>query len=133
MIAIRYAVCRRQFASMKGSTQERKLLDYQTHMACLAPHYANCVVTLACAVYAYEFSIASDKEILENGSYKLLDILHHITCGLKSICTSMQYYGIDEMRQSCGGAGFTMASGIAALWVDNAPLVTYEGVNVIMT
>ena len=45
----------------------------------------------------------------------------------------MQYRGIDEMRQSCGGAGFLMSSGLASMWVDNAPLVTYEGVNVMMT
>ena len=28
VIATRYAVCRRQFKTLKGSTQERKLLDY---------------------------------------------------------------------------------------------------------
>ena len=30
--ATRYAICRRQFANIKGSTEERKLIDYQTHM-----------------------------------------------------------------------------------------------------
>ena len=60
LISIRYAVCRRQFASIKGSTQERKLLDYQTHMACLGEHLANSIVTHMCAIYAYEVSVASD-------------------------------------------------------------------------
>ena len=32
MIATRYSVVRRQFANQEGTTQERKLLDYQTHM-----------------------------------------------------------------------------------------------------
>jgi len=40
LFAIRYAVCRRQFKTIKGSTEERKLLDYQTHMAILGPHLA---------------------------------------------------------------------------------------------
>ena len=31
-IATRYAVCRRQFRSIKGSDDERKLMDYQLHM-----------------------------------------------------------------------------------------------------
>lgn len=35
--AIRYAVCRRQFRTLPGSREERKLLDYQTHMAIIAP------------------------------------------------------------------------------------------------
>ena len=30
--AIRYAACRRQFQTIKGSDQERQLLDYQLHM-----------------------------------------------------------------------------------------------------
>lgn len=36
-IAVRYAVCRRQFKSIPGEKKERKLLDYQTHMAIIAP------------------------------------------------------------------------------------------------
>ena len=106
LISVRYNVCRRQFASIKGSTQERKLLDYQTQMATLGPHLANGIVLLASAMYAYDLSLDSDKEVLEKGSFKLLDILHHITCGLKSIGTNMSYRGTDEMRQACGGAGF---------------------------
>ena len=30
-VAVRYAVCRRQFANQKGTKEERKLLDYQVH------------------------------------------------------------------------------------------------------
>jgi len=44
----------------------------------------------------------------------------------------MVYKGMDELRQGCGGAGFLMSSGIAEGWVDYAPLVTLEGVNVVM-
>ena len=35
--ATRYAVCRRQFRTIKGQSQERKLIDYQTHMMILGP------------------------------------------------------------------------------------------------
>jgi hypothetical protein len=38
--AIRYAACRRQFKSIQGSKEERKLIDYQTHMAILGPNLA---------------------------------------------------------------------------------------------
>lgn len=43
-IAIRYAYCRRQFSTIKGSTQERRLIDYQTHMAVLGPCMSHCFV-----------------------------------------------------------------------------------------
>lgn len=66
------------------------------------------------------------------GNFKLLDELHHFTSGIKAIATSYAYTGIDELRQACGGAGFTLASGIADIWQDIAPYSTFEGVNVVM-
>jgi len=29
------------------------------------------------------------------GSFKLLDVMHHLTAGLKAISTDMVYFGID--------------------------------------
>jgi len=40
LTSVRYAVCRRQFKTIKGRSEERKLLDYQTHMAILGQHVA---------------------------------------------------------------------------------------------
>lgn len=102
-------------------------------MACLGPHLANGIMILGCGGYVYDLCLESDREVLEKNSFKLLDILHHITSGLKSICTTMSYKASDAMRQSCGGAGFLVSSGLASLWADGAPLVTYEGVNVLMS
>lgn len=42
--AVRYAVCRRQFANQKGTKQERKLIDYQIHMSTLGYNLANGLV-----------------------------------------------------------------------------------------
>ena len=57
----------------------------------------------------------SDKQV-EDGDFKLLDALHHYTSGLKALATNYAYFGIDELRQACGGAGFSLASGIADVW-----------------
>ena len=46
LVAVRYAICRRQFATIKGSKQERKLIDYQTHMALLGSNLAKGYVYL---------------------------------------------------------------------------------------
>ena len=62
----------------------------------------------------------------------MLEILHHLSSGLKAYMTDYAYVAMDEMRQACGGAGYHMASGVAQNWANNAPLVTYEGVSVVM-
>ena len=131
-IAVRYAACRRQFKSIKGSNEERKLLDYQTHMDILASNISNgfCIYMTGREI-AEKIVVKSNKLIMED-DYKLLDILHHFTSGLKALAAEMSYIGLDEMRQACGGAGFLTSSGIAAMWEDVAPFNTYEGVNVIM-
>lgn len=41
-ISIRYAVCRRQFSTIPGSKDERKVLDYQTHQYKLGTLMADC-------------------------------------------------------------------------------------------
>jgi len=37
---------------------------------------------------------------------------------MKALATSIVYHGVDELRQSCGGAGFLLASGIADWWIE---------------
>jgi len=51
-----------------------------------------------CVQYIIELTNESDKLIAEKHSFKMLDILHHITSGMKAVCTDMQYKGGDEMR-----------------------------------
>ena len=58
--------------------------------------------------------------------------MHHLTAGVKGFATDMCYFGLDEMRQACGGAGFLLSSGIADHWVDIAPFPTFEGSNPVM-
>ena len=62
----------------------------------------------------------------------MLDDMHHLSSGFKAWATEVQYYGMDECRQACGGAGVLLSSGVAQMWADAAPNVTFEGVNVVM-
>ena len=64
--------------------------------------------------------------------FSLLEVAHHVTAGFKAYGTELQYKGLDEMRQACGGAGFLLSSGIADAWSDVAGLVTAEGANPVM-
>ena len=43
--------------------------------------------------------------------------MHASSAGLKGFCCNAASVGIEELRKCCGGAGYLMASGIAALEV----------------
>lgn len=64
-----------------------------------------------------KLELQSQREV-ENGSFKLLDILHHFSSGMKALGTEICYVGLDELRQACGGAGFLLSSGIADQWAE---------------
>ena len=96
-IATRYAVCRRQFVTEAGTKRERKIIDYQTHMAILGPHLANSFVCFL-AGRAVEKLINESIEECKKNNFKLLDICHHFTSGMKAACTEMSYRGTDECR-----------------------------------
>ena len=55
-----------------------------------------------------------------------------MSAGLKAYCTDYAYAAMDSLRLACGGAGFLMASGLPFNFVNNAVVVTYEGVNTLM-
>lgn len=69
---------------MKGSSRERKLLDYQTHMAILGPHIAAEYMNLFITRALRKLQEKSNALISDEGSYELLDILHHLTSGFKA-------------------------------------------------
>lgn len=71
-------------------------------------------------------------ENIKQGNFKMLPVLHHVSAGIKALGSEMMYQGMDELRQACGGAGFSLASGISQLWLSASPTPTFEGVNVLM-
>ena len=96
-IAVRYAVCRRQFRSIKGSDDERKLMDYQLHMDTIMSNLCKAIVFSLVVADLAEVEGKSQREVA-NGSFKLLDILHHFSSGMKALMTEMAYKGIDDLR-----------------------------------
>jgi len=100
-------------------------------MQIIGSQIATSTVLRVCGDQINDLMEKSNQLVLE-GNFKLLDELHHYTSGIKAMATNYAYYGIDELRQACGGAGFNSASGIADIWQDIAPYSTFEGVNVVM-
>ena len=81
-------------------------------MAVIAPNIANAMIILMTSKLIKNLNKESDTNIL-NENFKLLPMLHHFTSGMKAIASEMMYNGLDQLRQSCGGAGFSLASGIS--------------------
>jgi hypothetical protein len=100
-------------------------------MHILGPHAANSIVMQMAARKVEQLLYLSNVEV-EKGNFKLLDILHHYTSGMKAVHTELSYKGTDELRQSVGGVGHHIASGLVTGFTDHAVMPTFEGVNVIM-
>ena len=101
-------------------------------MHILGPHVANAYVIYLTG-RTLENLYNESVYLVEKGNFKLLEILHHFTSGMKSISTDMSYRGCDELRSSCGGAGYHISSGVASAFGEHSVLATFEGVNVLMT
>jgi len=69
---------------------------------------------------------------IKSDNFELLDILHHLTSGGKSVFTQIANDGLYTIRQSLGGAGYSAWSGIPMLIESFNPAVTYEGDNTVM-
>lgn len=100
-------------------------------MALIAPHIANGMVIFINTNVLADMNKQND-ELVKQGNFKGLPTLHHISAGIKALSTEMMYIANDQLRQACGGAGYTLASGIAQHVLSHSPLPTFEGVNVLM-
>ena len=81
--AVRYAVCRRQFKTIPGSKEERKLLDYQTHMAILAPVVSSTFVIQMSGLLVFDLTLKAQRVYQEKKNLRLLQICHHLTAAVK--------------------------------------------------
>lgn len=54
LVGTRYAVCRRQFASVSGSKVERKIMDYQSHLHKFGPLLSEVYVTMIVGKWLHE-------------------------------------------------------------------------------
>jgi hypothetical protein len=59
--------------------------------------------------------------------FKLLDLVHHFSSGMKAIYSTEMVENLDKIRICLGGAGFSGWSGIPRFIEDNAPHPTHEG------
>lgn len=130
-IVIRYSIVRRQFRNISGKKEETQLIDYQTQHMKIFPELAKAFVFANAANYMNDLLQVTLKQI-ENGEFKKLDLMHHLTSALKAVQTQDSYEGTERLRQSIGGAGYSGWAGLAGEIHLFSPCITFEGDNTVM-
>ncbi|XP_077990268.1 peroxisomal acyl-coenzyme A oxidase 1-like isoform X1 [Glandiceps talaboti] len=129
-IAIRYSAVRRQTELTPGG-KEPQIMDYQSQQLKLFP--------LLASSYAFYFAAWSVRmryiEVqmqINSGNVESLPELHALSAGLKAFTSNTTNEGIETCRMSCGGHGYSCASGFPEIYALATPMCTYEGENTVM-
>ena len=137
-IAIRYSAVRKQgFVDTKPglsyTTTEHKIIDHQIQQYRLIKQLAT--------TYALKFTarwMVEQQSLIEGGQVgviadtSLLKELAASSAGLKSLTSQIAVAGAEDLRKCCGGNGYLLNSGIAALTCDYLWQVTAEGDMIIL-
>ncbi|GMT04236.1 hypothetical protein PENTCL1PPCAC_26410 [Pristionchus entomophagus] len=129
-VATRYSAVRRQGRIEQGGP-EVQILDYQTQQHRIFPQIARAYAMMFTGLEVKSL-YAKYLEEIAKGQADLLPDLHAITSGLKSVVTHMAALGIEQCRMSCGGHGYSDASGLPKLYGVQIGGCTYEGENMVM-
>ncbi|VDN25918.1 unnamed protein product [Gongylonema pulchrum] len=107
-IAIRYSAVRRQ-GELKSAAKEAQILDYRTQQYRILPHAARALVFLFAAEEIKNLYQKVSVQVGE-GNTELLQELHVLSSGLKSVVSWDVAQGIEQCRLACGGHGYSHAS-----------------------
>ncbi|CEF64310.1 Peroxisomal acyl-coenzyme A oxidase 2 [Strongyloides ratti] len=129
-IAIRYSCIRRQ-GELDDKTKEVKVLDYQTQQYRLFPQLAKTWAFICGGKYILDLYNKVNQE-MSSGNTDLLPQLHCLTSGLKAVISYQVGLGIEQCRMSCGGHGYSHASGLPNIYATQIGGCTYEGENMVM-
>ncbi|CAH1773979.1 unnamed protein product [Owenia fusiformis] len=145
-IATRYSAIRRQ-SEIKPGDPEPQILDYQTQQFKFDPEpqildYQTQqfkLFPLLATSYAFDFAAkfmrAKYHELdakIQQGLVEEMPQLHALSAGLKAFTTWASSSGMEVCRMSCGGHGYSQASGFPKIYTDATPGVTYEGENTVL-
>ena len=122
---------RRQFSTVHGSKEERKIIDYQTLQYQLTPTLAQSILQ-AVNRHFFREQYRIMVEDIKQSKFERMDVLHHLLAGFKSYYSEEVIIGVETCRRSAGGAGYASFSGFTELANAVSPVPTYEGDNTVM-
>jgi acyl-CoA oxidase len=131
-IAIRYS-CVRQQGFVDSTTKsykspEVKIIDYKIQQYRLFKQLATGYALRCTGRWMIEqLAVLEGKQVGIIKNTELLKEIAATSAGLKSLCTIVATNGIEDCRKCCGGNGYLLNSGIAAMGVDYLWQVTAEG------
>ncbi|MBO0849752.1 MAG: acyl-CoA oxidase, partial [Pseudonocardia sp.] len=128
-IAIRYGLCRRQFAA-PGSSEEVPVLDYLAHQRRLLPALA----TTYALRFAQQDLVESLHEVQTGGTTDeaAQRELETRAAGIKAVATWHATATIQACREACGGAGYLAENRLPRLKADTDVFTTFEGDNTVL-
>ncbi|XP_005182226.3 probable peroxisomal acyl-coenzyme A oxidase 1 [Musca domestica] len=129
-IATRYSVIRRQSPIEEGQP-EPKILEHLTQQMKVIPEIVTAVVyRLAAANLQNMYNETA--EAVYRKDFSRLPELHALACILKVATSYDSTYGIERLRQACGGHGYLTAGNLGNIFAMAAPACTYEGENSVL-
>ncbi|GMR33140.1 hypothetical protein PMAYCL1PPCAC_03334 [Pristionchus mayeri] len=131
VIAIRYSAVRRQ-GEINDGEGEVQILDYRTQQYRLLPQLARSYAFLFAAYEVKALYFEVTNQIRDSANVELLPELHALSSGLKAVITWEVAQGIEQLRLSCGGHGYSRASGLPDIYTYSVGGCTYEGENIVM-
>jgi len=129
-IAVRYSAVRRQ-SEVRPGEPEPQVLSYQTQQHKLFPLLA----TAYAFMFVQDTMVSTYSEVnaqVNKGDYSRTQELHALSSSLKAFTSYVANYGAEVLRMSCGGHGYSHASGFPSLYVNKTPSCTYEGENTVL-
>jgi acyl-CoA oxidase len=132
-IAIRYSCVRRQgFADTSTTSyasEERQIIDYQIQRYRLLKQLALAYAMKFCGKWMVERFAALEGDVQGGLSMDTTELpeIAATSAGLKGLCTFLASQGIEDCRKCCGGNGYLLSSGVAALAADYLWQTTAEG------
>jgi len=138
-IATRYNCIRKQgfvdtSTNVSFKTPENTLIDYQIQQYRIFKQigWAYAIKFVATWLIERFKELTGETSSSQGGNFVITNLeslpeIASTTAGFKAIATSITAEGIEDLRKTCGGVGYLLSSGIAALSADYVWRVTAEG------
>uniref|UniRef100_A0AAF5DFT5 Acyl-coenzyme A oxidase n=2 Tax=Strongyloides stercoralis TaxID=6248 RepID=A0AAF5DFT5_STRER len=129
-IGVRYSSIRKQ-GELDDPKNEVRVLEYTTQQYRLFPQIARAIAFMCLGknIAQLYFTLLED---IQSGNTSYMTDLHELLCGIKAVVTHEVSLGIEQCRMSCGGHGFSQASGFPYIYGAYVCACTYEGENMVM-
>ncbi|XP_061392965.1 probable peroxisomal acyl-coenzyme A oxidase 1 [Musca vetustissima] len=129
-IVTRYSVVRRQSPIEEGQP-EPKVLEHMTQQMKVIPEIAT-AIAYRLAAGNLHFMYNETAQAINRKDFSRLPELHALACILKVSCSYDSTYGIERLRQGCGGHGYLTAANLGNIFAMSTAACTYEGENSVL-